>query len=314
MTPRSANAGTVHSDGAQEATLAASEALGEPLKPMRYHPDPRGGWISQVAELWEYRELLWMFFLRDLKIRYRQVLVGLLWCVLQPTLGMLIFLTIFWLVKASPTDERVRYASAASILYLGMLIWQFVASSLRDATGVLVNYRHVITKIAFPRIILPLASVLCAAFDFCIALFLLPLVSYFTGDAIRWTAVVGLPLAMVFLSLAVIGAAAWLSSLNAFYRDVGYALPFALQIGMFLAPVIYDSSRIRNSAAIAPWLKTLYASNPVAAAIDWARASVLGAPVPGWAETLLAIAFSAVLLWSGLAWFRRQDQRLADRI
>ena len=255
-----------------------------------------------------------MFFVRDLKIRYRQVFVGLLWVLVQPTLGMLIFLSVFWLVDAKPNSENNQYASTASIVFMGMLIWQFVSAALRDATGSLVNYRHVITKIAFPRLLLPLASVCCAGFDMLVAATLLPLVVWLGGDQLNWWSIPTVPLIIAILLMFVVGMVSWLASLNAFYRDVGYALPFAIQIGMFVSPVIYDSSKIVANPNLPAWLKIVYQSNPVANAIDWMRACVLGGPCPNTVATILAIGLSLIVLWSGLWWFENQNERLADRI
>ncbi len=281
---------------------------------LRYFPETSNWLVADLKELLAYRELLWMFFLRDIKIRYRQVFIGLLWVLLQPTLGMAIFLAIFWLVDGKPTDATNRYASTASVIYVGMLLWQFVAASLRDATGSLVNYRHVITKIAFPRLLLPLSSVLCAGFDLVIASTLLPVVVYLSGDQINWLTIWLTPIVVFSLGVFVVGCVAWLSSLNAFYRDVGYALPFVLQIGMFLSPVIYDSSKIQLSDRIPSIVKMLYQANPISNAIGWARAFVLGGPSPAASSTFLALCVALAMLVSGLWWFRRQNERLADRI
>jgi len=255
-----------------------------------------------------------MFVLRDIKIRYRQVQVGIAWCLLQPTLGMLIFLGIFWLVKARPTDESSRYASAASVVFLGLLVWQFVSVAVRDATGVLVNYRHIITKIAFPRFCLPAASVICAAFDACVASTIFPVLMLFTGDRVAWGTLPLTVIPLAALALFALGVVAWTSSLNAFYRDVGFALPFALQIGMFASPVIYDSSQVHTNASLPDWFKTLYAANPVANAIDWVRSLALGGPVPDPFSTAIAITIAALTFAGGMWWFRRSDRRLADRI
>ncbi len=281
---------------------------------LRYFPDRSHLILGDLKELFEYRELLLMFFLRDLKIRYRQVFVGVLWVLLQPTLGMIIFLSIFWLVDAKPTSEETRYASTASIVYVGMLVWQFVAAAMRDATGSLVNYRHVITKIAFPRLLLPLASVACAAFDLLVGATLLPIVIYVSGDQLNWQWVWIAPLVLAGLAVFVVGTVAWLSSLNAFYRDVGYALPFALQIGMFLSPVVYDSSKVLGSSQIPAAVQLIYQANPIANAIAWSRTVILGGPVPSIVATLIAVGISVVILATGLWWFRRQNERLADRI
>jgi lipopolysaccharide transport system permease protein len=262
----------------------------------------------------QHRELLWMFFERDLKIRYRQVFIGVLWVLLQPTLGMGIFLAIFWLVDAKPVSDTQQYASSAAIVYIGMLLWQFVASSLRDGTGSLVNYRHVITKIAFPRLLLPLSSVCCAAFDALIASLILPVLLWIMNDSIAWATCWITIIACVGLAVFVVGCVAWLSSLNAFYRDVGFVLPFALQVMMFVSPVVYDAARVQNEHGIAWLIKIAYEANPICNSIGWVRMAILGGPAPNIVSTLIAIMLTVCIFLTGLWWFRLQNARLADRI
>jgi lipopolysaccharide transport system permease protein len=277
--------------------------------PLRYYgqADPLG-W-HQLIECWHGRELLLSFFQRDLLIRYRQVFVGVLWVLLQPVLSTLIFMGLFFVLGAGNSGETMRYAP---VILIGMLLWQTVNNSLRDATGSLVNYRHVVTKIYFPRMLLPLSSLLCAVFDLMVGSVLILPVCWIVGVPIHWSTVWLAPLVVVGLVAFCFGCILWLSSLNAQYRDVGYALPFALQIGMFVSPVVYDSQRI--SETLGPMWLWVYDSNPVAASIGLARWSILGHPFPSLVGLFLASAVTLLLVVSGLAWFRYADQWMADRI
>jgi len=292
--------------------MVAKETSGEP---MRYYgqSDPLG--LGQLVEGWHARELLYSFFLRDLLIRYRQVFVGVLWVLVQPLMSTLIFLGLFFVLGAGGSGGTeamgggVRYAP---VILVGMLLWQLVNNSLRDATGSLVNYRHVVTKIYFPRMLLPVSSLLCAVFDLVIGTLLIVPVCLATGvpmhGATAWLAV----LAGAWLVLFCFGCILWLSSLNAQYRDVGYALPFVLQIGMFVSPVVYDTQRIAPLMG-ANWI-WLYESNPIASAIGIARWALLGAPFPTVLGISIALLITLGVVLSGLAWFQRADQWMADRI
>ena len=276
--------------------------------PLTYY-DSSGLWSwTKLVEMWRFRELLYTFFARDLTIRYRQVVIGMAWVLLQPLLSMLIFIALFGLLETRATADGSQYASDAAVVFLGVWSWQFLASALRDGTGSLVNYRHVITKVYFPRLLLPIASVLCALFDFLVGGIVMIPILWITGTSIPWTHVWMIPLVMIWLIVLCIACVAWLSSLNAIYRDVGYALPFLLQIGMYLSPVVYDASRIP-----AQWM-TLYQSNPMAAIITWFRWSLLGGAAPPLVPTLVAIGLTMLLLLSGLAWFEKSERLLADRI
>jgi lipopolysaccharide transport system permease protein len=273
-----------------------------------YGPTDKFG-FGQLKEIWHKRELLYSFFLRDLLIRYRQVVIGVLWVLLQPLMGMLIFMGLFFVLGTKASAASIAYAP---VVLTGMLCWQLVANSFRDATGSLVNYRHVVTKIYFPRMLLPLSCLLCALLDFCIGCLLVVPICWFTETPIIWsTAWLAIPTAM-WLVVFCAGCIAWLSSLNAHYRDVGYALPFALQIGMFVSPIVYDIERVQGTLSN-NWI-WLYEANPVAACVGWFRWSLLGTPAPTFVGTLTAALVTILLLISGLAWFQRADQQLADRI
>ena len=275
---------------------------------MRYYGPTDSFGIGLLRETWQTRELLYSFFLRDLLIRYRQVVVGVLWVLLQPLMGMLIFIGLFS-VLGTKASSGVAYAP---IILTGMLCWQLVASSFRDATGSLVNYRHVVTKIYFPRLLLPLASLLCATFDFAIGSLLLFPVCWLTSTPIVWSTVwIALPIA-VWLIVFCAGCIAWLSALNAHYRDVGYALPFVLQVGMFVSPIVYDVARLQHVLS-ANWI-WLYEANPIASCVGLLRWAVLGTPMPTTFGMLAAAVVTALVCVSGLSWFQYSDQQLADRI
>jgi lipopolysaccharide transport system permease protein len=281
----------------------------EPIPPMQYYGPTDSFGFGQLREIWLKRELLYSFFLRDLLIRYRQVVVGILWVLLQPLMGMLIFMGLFFVLGTQAGNSNVAYAP---IVLTGMLCWQLVASSFRDATGSLVNYRHVVTKIYFPRMLLPLSSLLCATFDFAIGSILLLPVCWLSSTAIVWsTAWLALPIA-VWLIMFCAGCIAWLSALNAHYRDVGYALPFVLQLGMFVSPVVYDIERLRTPAT-AKWI-WIYEANPIATCIGLFRWALMGTAMPTVAGMVTAGVITIVICLSGLAWFQQADQQLADRI
>ena len=281
----------------------------ESVPPMQYFGPTDSFGFGQLREVWQSRELLYSFFLRDLLIRYRQVVIGVLWVLLQPLIGVGIFMGLFFVLETNAASPNVAYAP---VVLTGMLCWQMVSNSFRDATGSLVNYRHVVTKIYFPRLLLPLSSLLCASFDFAIGSLLIPIVCWFSQTAIVWsTAWLALPIAL-WLVLFCAGCIAWLSSLNAHYRDVGYALPFALQLGMFVSPVVYDVHRLEHLLS-SKWV-WLYEANPVATCIGLFRWSILGAPMPSAMGMCSAAIVTALICLSGLAWFQRADRQLADRI
>jgi lipopolysaccharide transport system permease protein len=295
-----------------EGVGAMSEVADE--KRLRYYGATDWLGVAQLVEGWQSRELLYSFFLRDLLIRYRQVFVGVVWVLLQPLMSTLIFLALFIVLGANRAGDGTS-ASAwqfAPSLLVGMLMWQMVNNALRDATGALVNYRHVVTKIYFPRMLLPLSCLLCAVFDWMVGSILVPITSWWCGVPLHWSTLWGYALAILLLVTFCFGCILWLSALNAHYRDVGYALPFALQVGMFVSPVVYEASRMQKVLGDR-WM-VLYEANPIASAIGLARWAAFGQPLPSVGGLALAVAISVVLTLSGLAWFQRANQWMADRI
>ncbi len=301
----SASTETASSVGpAPDSDESVSEADRTAEAPFQWFGADPGWGILDLRELWQYRELGLVFAARDLKIRYRQAMVGVAWAVLQPLVTMLIFLVLFRLLGQKPTSAGVPYAVSA---FCGLLPWQFFATSLRDGSQSLVTNRDLVTKVYFPRTLLPFATVLCGLVDLAIAS--LVLVALMCGyQVLPGPQIVALPL---FLLLAVglaFGGALWLSALNALYRDVGYVVPFVLQIGFLVSPVIYETS------SLIPRTWWGYGLNPMVAVIEGVRWSLLGTPMPSPAIMLLSLGMATVLLISGLCYFRRIESWVADRI
>lgn len=272
---------------------------------MRYIT-PGGTWQrDDFIELWAARELLGTLIARDLKVRYRQALVGVAWVLLQPLLSLIIFQVFFGLLGARTVSGSAPYAVTA---YAGLLVWQFFASSVRDGANSLVQNRVMLTRVYFPRLLLPAAAVGAAAFDFLVAAPLLAPLMLWKHAALSphcWIA----PAFLLLVLACALAAAVWLSALNALYRDIGYVVPFALQIGFFLTPVIYESTEV-----IPDRWRWLYDLNPLSTAISGLRWSLLGAEPPPFPSTALSLLIVALLLGSGLVYFRRAEQWISDRV
>lgn len=257
------------------------------------------------AELWRYRELLWMLALRDLKVRYRQALVGAAWAVIQPVTAMAIFAVLFNLLGRKPVSGDVPYLVVA---YCGLVPWQLFATSLSQSSGSLVNNRQVITKVYFPRMLLPAASILCALVDFAIALVVLVGLVCWYG-IVPGPAIAAFPVFVLMAVVASLAAGLWLSALNALYRDVMYVVPFLIQVGFFVTPVVYETGAIIP----ARW-QWVYALNPLVGALEGMRWSVLGTAAPAAGVLLVSLASAIVLLAGGAVFFRRVEHTIADRI
>lgn len=261
-----------------------------------------------ARELWRYRELAWVFAARDLKVRYRQAVIGIAWAVLQPLVMMGLFLVFARWSGKTPSESSQTYALSS---YIGLLIWQLFSYTVRESTTSLVGHRDLVTKVYFPRLLLPLSTVLCALVDFGFALLMLLPLMWWTG-VLPGVAVITFPLWILLAMLAAIAVGIWLSALNALYRDIGYVVPFLLQVGLFVTPVLYETG------AVVPddW-QWLWAINPLVGIIEGCRWSLL--PVgrtagPTVVMLGLSLLVTLLLLTSGLWYFRRAEQWIADRI
>lgn len=269
-----------------------------------YGVRPAWQWID-LAEVWRFRELIWMFALRDLKVRYRQTIVGIAWAVLQPLATMVIFWVLFQLLRGKPTASGLPYAVTS---LCGLLPWQFFAASVTNATLSLVENQNLIQKVYFPRVILPVSSMIPALVDFCFAFVLLIGLMCFYGVAPTWTVVL-LPFFLLLGFITALAVAMWLSALNAIYRDIQYVVPFVMQIGMFISPVVYEMD-----AAIPQKWQWLYSLNPMVSVLEGFRWTLLGMQPPAPGPMLVSFAGVALVFVSGTFYFRRMERFFSDRI
>jgi lipopolysaccharide transport system permease protein len=260
----------------------------------------RGRPRLKLHELWAYRELLYFLTWRDVKVRYKQTVLGAAWAILQPLLAMVVF-TVFFGHLAKLPSEGLPYALFS---FSGLVLWTFFANGLTLSSNSLVASSNLITKIYFPRLVIPLGAVLAGAVDFVLALVVLGglMVAYDVGPG---AAIVAMPLFLLLAFCTVLAVGLWLSALNVKYRDVRYVVPFLVQLWLFATPIAYPSTLLDQ-----PW-RTVYGINPMVGAIDGFRWSLLGTRSPGW-SAVVSGASALVLLLAGLYYFRRMEKVFAD--
>jgi lipopolysaccharide transport system permease protein len=272
---------------------------------------PRG-WVGlELGELWRYRELIGFLALRDIKIRYKQSLLGVAWAVLQPLLTMVVFTLLFGVLLGAdrlPTVEGVPYAVST---YCALVPWQLFATSLAASGDSLVTNQNLIRKVYFPRLIAPIAPILSALLDFAVAFAVLVGTMLFCGVA-PGPALFAVPLLVLLAVLTSLAVSLWLSAANAIYRDVRYAVPFVVQIWMFATPVVYTTASVMEGQP--EWVQLLYGLNPMAGVVEGFRWALLGAASPP--ATLLGASLVAVslLLVGGAFYFRRMERVFADLV
>src|SRR5467141_2443579 len=264
---------------------------------------PSGLFELRLREVWAYRELLYFFVWRDVKIRYKQTAIGVLWVVLQPVLNMLVFTLFFGRLAKLPSDG-LPYP----VFYFAALVpWTYFSYSLQATTNVVVENQRLIPKVYFPRLILPISTALSGLLDLAISFLALAIFTFAYG--IRPTlATLWLPAFLALALFTALGVGMWLSALNALYRDVRYVIPFLVQFWMFASPVAYASSLVP-----ARW-RWLYGLNPMAGVIDGFRWAITGrGQAPGLLLLASAAAVAAVLL-GGLFFFNRMESTVAARV
>ncbi len=255
---------------------------------------------SDLRELWEHRGLLYFLVWRDLKVRYKQTVLGIAWAVLQPVLAMLVFSLFFGrLAKIGADGFPYPVFNLA-----GLIAWNFFASGVTEAANSLVASRQLLTKVYFPRVTIPLAGIIGALADLASGLVLVAVVMAWYGMAPAPQAVMVLPLVCVAFAAAS-GAGVWLAALNVRYRDVRYVLPFLMQLWLFATPVVYPTSVVP-----AAW-RQVYALNPMVGVVDGFRWALLGAAWPG-ATIAVSTASALVLVVLGASYFRRMERGFAD--
>ena len=263
--------------------------------------EPSRRWVElKWRELWEYRELLYFLIWRDIKVRYKQTVLGAAWAIIQPFFTMVVFSIFFGRLARIPS-EGIPYPIFS---YAALLPWTFFANGMSQASNSLVGSANLITKVYFPRLVVPLSSVLSGLLDFAIAFVLLLGMMFFYG--VRPTAaVIWLPPFLLLALVTALGVALWLSALNVQYRDIRYAMPFLTQFWLFATPIAYPSNLLSE-----PW-RTLYGLNPMAGVVEGFRWALLGSSPPGPMLGVSAVA-AVLLLIGGVYYFQRLEATFAD--
>lgn len=259
--------------------------------------------LDDFREIWAYKELLYFFTWRDFKVRYKQTFIGVLWAVFQPFMTMVVFSVFFGALLKVPSDN-VPYPI---FVYTGLLFWQFFSSALSETSGVLISNQSIITKVYFPRLILPLSSVATKFVDFAIAAAILGSMMVYYGYTPELMSIIVIPILLIITFMAAVGGGLFLAAMNVKYRDVRFILPFFIQLLLFVTPVIYPAS-------IAGKYSWILAFNPMTGVIQNARAVLLGTAPVNW--TLIGISFAAcaTLLIIGTIYFKKVERYFADVI
>lgn len=265
---------------------------------------PTRGWVRlQFRELWHYRGLLYFLTWRDVKVKYKQTTLGISWAIIQPVLNTVIFTIVFGRFIGVRTPGNVAYEIFA---FSSMLMWGFFAAGLNAAAGSVVSNANLISKVYFPRLIVPVAGVTGALPDFIVGFVVLLIVMPFFGIMPGLTLLLT-PLFLLLAVMTALGVGIWLAALTARYRDFRYVLPFLVQFWFFASPVAYSSAHITQ-----PW-RTLYGLNPMTGVIEGFRWAVLGQQPP-YAMLLLSVGVALFFLITGLFYFKRVEKTFADLI
>ena len=264
--------------------------------------EPAARWPSfALRELWTQRELVYFLTWRDVKVRYKQTLFGVAWAIIQPLATMLVFSLFFGRLAKVPS-EGVPYPLFA---LAALVPWTFFSNGLTQSASSVVLNQNLVTKVYFPRLAIPLATVLAGALDFVLAfvLLLVFLIAYGVAPTADWLCIV--PISLLAFA-ATLGVGMWLAALNVLYRDVRFAVPFLAQLWLFATPIAYPSSLLGE-----PW-RTVYSLNPMVAVADGFRWALLGTPAPSGASVAASCAVALLLVVSGALFFRRTEQSFAD--
>lgn len=257
--------------------------------------------LDDFRELWRFKELFYFFSWRDLKVRYKQTAIGALWAILQPFIAMVIFSVFFGKVANIPSDN-VPYPI---FVYTGLLFWQFFSTALTEASNSMIANKEISTKVYFPRVILPFSASITKFIDFAIATVVLAGLMIYYGYMPSLTGLAILPILILITFFSASGLGLFLSAVNVKYRDVRHALPFVIQMMLFLTPVIYPVS-------IAGKYAWILAINPMTGVIESARAGLLGTMTIDWQLLMTSTFISFIFLIIGWLYFRKTEQYFAD--
>jgi lipopolysaccharide transport system permease protein len=260
-------------------------------------------------DLWRYRELFYILSWRDIKVRYKQTIIGVVWSVLRPLLTMIIFTFVFGEIAKFPAPDGMKYSL---LVFAGLLPWQFFATGLSEASNSLIGNERLISKVYFPRMIIPASSVITSLVDFLISLGLMFGLLIWYG-VVPSANLVFLPLFIILAFIASFGVGLWLTSLNVKYRDFKHVVPFLVQIGLYLSPVGFTSEK---AAEIIPEkFRLLYYINPMAGVIDGFRWCFFGNKMPlNWNGMFLSFGVMLFFLFIGIRTFRKMEKNFADLI
>ncbi len=254
-------------------------------------------------DLWVFRELFYILSWRDIKVRYKQTVIGAAWSVIRPLLTTIIFTIIFSRVAKLHAPAGIPYAI---MVFAGMLPWQFFANALGEASNSLVGNANLISKVYFPRLIIPASSIITSLVDFAISFLLMILMMIFY-QYVPDIKILLLPLFIVLALLAALGIGLYMTALNVKYRDFRYIIPFMVQIGLYVTPVGFSSNVIPDK-----W-RLLYSLNPMVGIVDGFRWSILGEPIH-WTSFAISVTVILIFLYVGIAYFRKTEKSFADNI
>ncbi len=283
-------------------SMIASSEL-EPI-PAEIVIEPSRGWIPvNLREVWAYRELLYFLTWRDVKVRYKQTLIGAAWAIIQPFFTMVVFSVFFGYLAKVPSDG-IPYPI---FVYCALLPWQLFAHALAESSNSIVGSQHLITKVYFPRLVAPIAAVCGGLVDFAISFLVLLGMMAFYG-IVPGLAVLTLPLFVLFAVVTALAVGLWLAALNVQYRDVRYTLTFLTQLWLFATPVAYSSTLVPEG-----W-RTLYGLNPMAGVVEGFRWALLGKAAPAGPLLMVSVAVVVLVLIGGLHYFARMEDTFADQV
>ncbi|MEW5819690.1 MAG: ABC transporter permease [Cyanobacteriota bacterium] len=255
-------------------------------------------------DLFVYRELFYFLAWRDVLVRYKQTIIGIIWCIIKPLLLMIVFTIIFGKLAKFPSDG-VPYAI---LVYTALLPWQFYATSLTDSSNSLISNTNMVSKIYFPRIIIPTSSIIVNLFDFVISFLILLVLMIYYQFVPSWT-ILTVPFFLFIAILNTLGSGLWLSAINVKYRDVKYIVPFIIQLGLYISPVGFNSSIIPEQ-----W-RLIYSLNPMAGVIDGFRWAILGNETQIYMPGFILSCFVIILIFvTGIWYFRKTERTFADII
>ena len=273
---------------------------------------PSRGWSAlNLIDLWRYRELIYFLIWRDVKVRYKQTVLGASLAIIQPFVTMVVFTVLFGNLAKMPSDG-IPYPLFS---YTGLLPWGLFTKAISDAGRSMITNRSMITKIYFPRLSIPLASVLSGLVDFALAfVVLIGMILYYNNSpsqdyqVVITPAILTLPLFLLLALITSLGVGLWLSALNVLYRDINYIIPFLTQIWLFITPIVYPASKIPEQ-----W-QLFYALNPMAGVVEGFRWALLGAGTAPSSMIAVSASIAVILMISGLYYFRRMERTFADEI